>query len=893
MRDGIASKVRKSGVKSAPDASGVKAASSDAGMNRRTACLLLGSGPVIAADLLNQDAGEPARPWIGPDFWSNPLQDWQYRNGRMECIVSGADRHVYILTRELSAKAAPATLRVTCGRLEGDQGALSPGFVGFRIGIQGIYGDYRDSAIYGVGMNAGIATDGRLFIGEANPGQAPVGGFPRAIDLELKILPAGSGGFDLLLSALDERGAALSSVTRTGVSAQKVQGGMAVVCSAGSLDISQSEADREITYSGINMRKRGREGNVRFWFRNLSIAGGKVDHRPERAFGPILWTMYTVSRNVLKLSAQMAPVGERSQPVQLQVLRGGKWRTVASSRIDPLARNAAFRVANWDASRPAPYRVAYSMGGDHFFTGTIQRDPVDKRKITVAVLSCLNDFGFPHTDLLESIRHFQPDLLAFEGDQIYERVASYGIERLPLERATLDYLRKWFLFGWSFRDLLRDTPAVCMPDDHDVFHGNVWGAGGKHAEGPAQQAAQDSGGYVEPAAWVNMAQRTQTSHLPDPYDPTPVQQGIGVYYTDLRWGGVSFAILEDRKWKSAPKVMVPAAEIVNGWAQNPAYNAARDGNAPGAELLGPRQLKFLDEWAQDWRGVWMKAALSQTLFANVATLPPPANTDAVCPKLPILRTGQYAEGDVLAADHDSNGWPQSGRDAAVRALRRCAAVHLCGDQHIASTVQYGVGDWNDGAFALCSPALSNIFPRRWFPPAPGRNPLAHSPRNTGEYVDGFGNKITVHAVFNPEQMEERPNLLLDRSPGFAMAEFDRDSRQITLTVWPRREDVRRPGAKPASGWPVTIHQLDNGWSSAGWVLPLVQADGRQEFCVQVIREPSHDIVYTLRVQGESFAPPAPAQGSYTVRVFEPDDGYERIYRGQRAARRPGHADPRG
>src|SRR5215467_10332119 len=101
-------------------------------MNRRTACLLLGSSPVIAADLLSGNSEEPARPWIGPDFWSNPLQDWQFRAGRMECIVSGGDRHVYVLTHELSARPAPAALRVTCGRLERDSGALSPGFIGFR-----------------------------------------------------------------------------------------------------------------------------------------------------------------------------------------------------------------------------------------------------------------------------------------------------------------------------------------------------------------------------------------------------------------------------------------------------------------------------------------------------------------------------------------------------------------------------------------------------------------------------------------------------------------------------------------------------------------------------------------------------------------------------------------
>jgi hypothetical protein len=333
--------------------------------------------------------------------------------------------------------------------------------------------------------------------------------------------------------------------------------------------------------------------------------------------------------------------------------------------------------------------------------------------------------------------------------------------------------------------------------------------------------------------------------------------------------------------------MVPAAQIVNGWAQNPNYNPARDGNVPGAELLGPRQLKFLDEWAQDWRGVWMKVVLSQTLLANIATLPPPANTDAVCPKLPIMKKGEYAEGDVIAADHDSNAWPQAGRDAALRAFRRCAAVHLCGDQHIGSTVQYGVENWNDASFAMCSPALSNIFPRRWFPSRPGRNSLPHSPRNTGEYRDGFGNRITIHAVFNPEQMDSKPDLLMDRSPGFGIVEFDRDTRDITLTVWPRREDARRPGARPVDGWPVRIHQIDNGWSSAQWRLPAVDAGGLRDFCVQVTKEPSNELLYTLRIQGTSFAPPVREEGEYSVRVFDPDKNFDKLYRGQRAQPRKG------
>ena len=51
-----------------------------------------------------------------------------------------------------------------------------------------------------------------------------------------------------------------------------------------------------------------------------------------------------------------------------------------------------------------------------------------------------------------------------------------------------------------------------------------------------------------------MVQRCQTWHLPDPYDATPIERGIGVYYTRLRVGGIDFAILEDRKFKSGPEV---------------------------------------------------------------------------------------------------------------------------------------------------------------------------------------------------------------------------------------------------------------------------------------------------------------------------------------------------
>ena len=142
-----------------------------------------------------------------------------------------------------------------------------------------------------------------------------------------------------------------------------------------------------------------------------------------------------------------------------------------------------------------------------------------------------------------------------------------------------------------------DIPSIALPDDHDVYHGNIWGAGGRDAndiepalqrEGVgAQTQKQDSGGFTMPVDWVNMVQRTQTSHLPDPVDPAPAQRGIGVYFTELVWGGVSYAIVEDRKWKSAPAVLLPEAQIVNGWARNPDWDSSKHGDVKGADLLGP------------------------------------------------------------------------------------------------------------------------------------------------------------------------------------------------------------------------------------------------------------------------------------------------------------------
>ena len=117
-----------------------------------------------------------------------------------------------------------------------------------------------------------------------------------------------------------------------------------------------------------------------------------------------------------------------------------------------------------------------------------------------------------------------PDLIYFSGDQLYESHGGYGLIRDPAEPAILNYLRKFYMFGWAFREAMKDRPTICIADDHDVFQGNIWGEGGAPMQIDAG-GASSNGGYREPARMVNVVHKTNAAHHPDYYDPTPVQQG--------------------------------------------------------------------------------------------------------------------------------------------------------------------------------------------------------------------------------------------------------------------------------------------------------------------------------------------------------------------------------
>jgi len=227
---------------------------------------------------------------------------------------------------------------------------------------------------------------------------------------------------------------------------------------------------------------------------------------------------------------------------------------------------------------------------------------------------------------------------------------------------------------------------------------------------------------------------------------------------------------------------VAAGQINNGFPKDPRWDA-RKGDVPTAELLGQRQLDFLESWAADWSGgTWMKFAVSQTRFACLQTMPAGSLDDNIDPKLPILPVGEYPPNDWMMADHDSDGWPQHGRNDGIRKWRKAFAMHLSGDQHLGSTSQYGVDDFRGGVYKVCTPAISNLWPRRWFPAHPAKNALSGT-RNSGDYQDRFGNHISVLAVSNPYQYHGAGlEGLRHRATGYSILRCNRETREVKVAI---------------------------------------------------------------------------------------------------------------
>lgn len=745
-----------------------------------------------AAEPIEPAGSRGDRHWPGACYWANRLQDWRRTGDWIECLrgETGMElRSVAVLTRSLG----PGGEGVIEADVEMIGDAAADGMAGFLIGVGGGRLHPLAAALAqrgsgkGGGMLALIDAAGRpqfrehvndqapLAFAELRPSEAsatPIDMRSGAVRLSLRLLPEGERMYTVALSVRQGSGAVSTAVLK-GVPADMLVGGVSLV-------------------SSPPPQKAG----ARFRFARVATGGEKVARHGDRAIGPCIAAMHSLKDDVLKLSAHFVALGDDdSTRAELWVrpASGGSWSRAAVAEIgDGLA--ALFRVTGWKRDRDWAYQLRYALRGrpEPVYTGRIAQDPIDRGSpIVVAMLGCSlstqfvleagiprydlpgqrrfgryepENFNFPHADINGNAAAHRPDLVFVSGDQYYEGNPTRPTLRTP--EAKLDTLYRWHQWLLSFRDLIRDVPTIMLVDDHDVLQGNMWGNGGR----PAPDADQNRGGFVRPDI-AAMAYRMQCGHNPDPHEPAPADNGIPVFFGAFRYGGVSFAVIEDRKWKTSP---------VQG----------SDMDVHRAELLGERQERFLAEWKAMHPGS-PKVMLTQSLWGCVQTDPEGA---------PLL-------------DFDANGYPPLARRRAVTLAKDAGCVMLCGDQHLASLVRLGVDRFDDGPVQFAGPATGTSW-QRWFEPSPPLQNRRGDDPNTGNFRDAFGNPIHVMAIANPqisfrEYRKHRTGRSQDmqdralKSEGYGILRIDRDSRRFVFECWKWNGGPSDPGGQ-YSGWPQTL-----------------------------------------------------------------------------------------
>ena len=756
----------------------------------------------------------PDQYWTGQHWHANRLQDWQVKAHKIICTEVNERlpmRTIHLLSADISGYFK-ASIRT--GPIEPTKKANVNAWSGFLIGVGGEGIDYRlTSLVHHVpgedgGLIIGVDSNGEVFIRDNSN---PVGGNTNPWSINTKVthedLPlitpniSIGNGFQgnkhepIILQIKTTPLLSKTPICSLNVTARGARSGILLSSNQYHLNINRTEGGVALV-SNLGPQS----SNTGFWFDDFSIDGPGITTYEDRFFGPVLSTLYTVSDNKMKMAVQFPPLS--GNPTAILRFADHEER----SPIDTTSWTATFSLPLWNMEQETPYEVFLE---DHpsGYKGIIRSEPNHEEPVTVAALTCHktytgslqwnhNGLWFPQQDIVDAVQARNPDLLYFSGDQIYEGDLTPAHQKNE-DAYILDYLYKWTHWCWAFQELTRNTPCITIPDDHDVYHGNLWGAGERDAQKVQGLTAQDSGGYKMEPRFVNAVHRTQTSHLPDPIDPELDAQGNSVYFTRMRYGGLDIAILGDRQFKESPAIAVPSGGVQNGWFKADEFDPKTQSDCD-APLLGSRQEEFLDTWSTDWQdGDWMKLVFSQSPFVCLQTLPD-GTYGGHQSGLTIYPEGERAPNDTPVADADSNAWPQSARNRALRIIKKANALHVCGDQHLGSVVKYGIEDHDDGTYAFCTPAIANSWPRRWMPTG---LPI------TGNHEDGFGNKVTVLAVSNPRKTGKTPSALHDRAPGWGLLQCNPTDKTIKIDAWPRWAAPIAPDSDQYEGWPVTLENI--------------------------------------------------------------------------------------
>ncbi len=672
-----------------------------------------------------------SRRWHGPEYWANPLQNWYLKDG-WATAPAAYQRTLCLLPFEIEENGSYADMYVDVkiNPFKAQTNELHKFGAGFRIGRKGRLKDHRNALIDPVKwLDAYLRADGALAI------------FDKASNDKFNV-NRGTVSLKLKLEKYDE----YAKIVLTGIQKSKF------------LSIERWFNLDEILGTFCLLSKGpGHPGKVSSALGNLKLEGNLLKSHWDRVFGPILWSQYSLNRGNLRILAQLILLDE-SVPVELWVENDNddlEWKQEAW--MDVLSRTAIFNLHGWNSNLGKKYEIRVNMFGMAYsWGGYIRADPKDKENLRIAAFSCDRGYTFPLTNMVEQVKEQNPDIMFFAGDQIYEIYGGFGDARTAnTNYAMLDYQRKYYQFGWTWRDLLKDRPSVILPDDHDVFQGNLFGNGGTRLENKYPHKWPD-GGYIMSGEWIRAVERMQTGHLPDPAIDQTLPIGIKPYFTKMVYGAVGFAILEDRKFKTAPNSLPE--------------NKRKRGD--GAELFGKEQESFINAWAHDWTDQEMKVALSQTLLSKATTH-----------ETPELKRIYY--------DHDSGGWPGDARNRVVKIFGEHNVFSIHGDQHLGLLARLGVNNFNDAGYAFMVPGTANGWPRAWWPGLKNDERPDADRCFLGEYTDDSGHPLTVLAVANPEKgsfdldpdstnVEE---IAYRKGSGYGIVDLNKKSKTATINLF--------------------------------------------------------------------------------------------------------------
>jgi len=250
--------------------------------------------------------------WIGPEYWTNPLMNWQLPDGRLECTHGGWNNELHSLTHQLKEAEGNFEMTVSLGLMD------RPGlyddkeiFAGFKFAALGHKNDYRSNLMHdfsgghaeelqqNLPVLAGITNRGRLMIGST---------------LSEEILSDEALKDSKLSVSVSHSGNAITiklNVTSDESEIAKLETVLTRESLTGNIALANHPVD-------VPIRARHDHSDMdhpTFWFSDWDVSGSKISANLEQTYEPILWTQYTFQNKVLKLMAFLVPMESESTQV--------------------------------------------------------------------------------------------------------------------------------------------------------------------------------------------------------------------------------------------------------------------------------------------------------------------------------------------------------------------------------------------------------------------------------------------------------------------------------------------------------------------------------------------------------------------------------------------------